>query len=192
MVVRKEEYAYVLDIIPPEEALMKEAEIIRRGFPRRDTYLQVIGEEYFTLLEVTLKREATVEVGERVYIGNGVRDKVNKIVRRLKYDELTPQAKQELEAIVEKIVKAREKFFVDWINKAGPLTLKLHSLELLKGIGKKTLNQVLEERVKKPFESFDDFKNRIGINVQRLIIERIIRELQGNEQYYIFTAPPPP
>nr|WP_291765514.1 DUF655 domain-containing protein [Caldivirga sp. UBA161] len=192
MVVRKEDYAYVLDIIPPEEALMKEAEIIRRGFPRRDTYLQVIGEEYFTLLEVTLKHEATVEVGERVYIGNGVRDKVNKIVRRLKYDELTPQAKQELEAIVEKIIKAREKFFIDWINKAGPLTLKLHSLELLKGIGKKTLNQVLEERVKKPFESFDDFKNRIGINVQRLIIERVIRELQGNEQYYVFTAPPPP
>ncbi|WP_414633179.1 DUF655 domain-containing protein [Caldivirga sp. UBA161] len=190
--VRKEDYAYVLDIIPPEEALMKEAEIIRRGFPRRDTYLQVIGEEYFTLLEVTLKHEATVEVGERVYIGNGVRDKVNKIVRRLKYDELTPQAKQELEAIVEKIIKAREKFFIDWINKAGPLTLKLHSLELLKGIGKKTLNQVLEERVKKPFESFDDFKNRIGINVQRLIIERVIRELQGNEQYYVFTAPPPP
>ncbi|WP_291998840.1 DUF655 domain-containing protein [Caldivirga sp.] len=192
MVVRKEDYAYVLDIIPPEEALMKEAEIIRRGFPRRDTYLQVIGEEYFTLLEVTLKHEATVEVGERVYIGNGVRDKVNKIVRRLKYDELTPQAKQELEAVVEKIVKAREKFFIDWVNKAGPLTLKLHSLELLKGIGKKTLNQVLEERVKKPFESFEDFKNRIGINVQRLIVERIIREIQGNEQYYVFTAPPPP
>ncbi|ABW02797.1 DUF655 domain-containing protein [Caldivirga maquilingensis] len=190
--VRKEDYAYVLDIIPPEEALMKEAEIIRRGFPRRDTYLQVVGEEYFTLLEVTLKHEATVEIGERVYIGNGVRDKVNKIVRRLKYDELTPQAKQELEAVVEKIVKVREKFFIDWINKAGPLTLKLHSLELLKGIGKKTLNQVLEERVKKPFESFDDFKNRIGINVQRLIVERIIRELQGNEQYYVFTAPPPP
>jgi len=89
--VRKEEYAYVLDIIPPEEALMKETDIIRRGFPRRDTYLQVVGEEYFTLLLVTLKHEATVEVGERVYIGDGVRDKINKIVRRLKYDELTPR-----------------------------------------------------------------------------------------------------
>jgi len=31
--VRKEEYAYVLDIIPPEEALMKETDIIRRGSP---------------------------------------------------------------------------------------------------------------------------------------------------------------
>ncbi len=190
--VRKEEYAYVLDIIPPEEALMKEADIIRRGFPRRDTYLQVVGEEYFTLLLVTLKHEATVEVGERVYIGDGVRDKINKIVRRLKYDELTPQARQELESMVDKIVKARERFFIDWLNKAGPLTLKLHSIELLKGIGKKTLNQILEERAKKPFESFEDFKNRIGVNVQRLIVERILREIQGNEQYYVFAAPPPP
>jgi len=190
--VRKEEYAYVLDIIPPEEALMKEADIIRRGFPRRDTYLQVVGEEYFTLLLVTLKHEATVEVGERVYIGDGVRDKINKIVRRLKYDELTPQARQELESMVDKIVKARERFFIDWLNKAGPLTLKLHSIELLKGIGKKTLNQILEERARKPFESFEDFKNRIGVNVQRLIVERILREIQGNEQYYLFAAPPPP
>jgi putative nucleotide binding protein len=190
--VRKEEYAYVLDIIPPEEALMKEADIIRRGFPRRDTYLQVVGEEYFTLLLVTLKHEATVEVGERVYIGDGVRDKINKIVRRLRYDELTPQARQELESLVDKIVKARERFFIDWLNKAGPLTLKLHSIELLKGIGKKTLNQILEERARKPFESFDDFKNRIGVNVQRLIVERILREIQGNEQYYLFAAPPPP
>jgi len=190
--VRKEEYAYVLDIIPPEEALMKEADIIRRGFPRRDTYLQVVGEEYFTLLLVTLKHEATVEVGERVYIGDGVRDKINKIVRRLRYDELTPQARQELESMVDKIVKARERFFIDWLNKAGPLTLKLHSIELLKGIGKKTLNQILEERARKPFESFEDFKNRIGVNVQRLIVERILREIQGNEQYYLFAAPPPP
>jgi len=190
--VRKEEYAYVLDIIPPEEALMKETDIIRRGFPRRDTYLQVVGEEYFTLLLVTLKHEATVEVGERVYIGDGVRDKINKIVRRLKYDELTPQARQELESMVDKIVKARERFFIDWLNKAGPLTLKLHSIELLKGIGKKTLNQILEERARKPFESFEDFKNRIGVNVQRLIVERILREIQGNEQYYVFAAPPPP
>jgi putative nucleotide binding protein len=190
--VRKEEYAYVLDIIPPEEALMKETDIIRRGFPRRDTYLQVVGEEYFTLLLVTLKHEATVEVGERVYIGDGVRDKINKIVRRLKYDELTPQARQELESMIDKIVKARERFFIDWLNKAGPLTLKLHSIELLKGIGKKTLNQILEERAKKPFESFEDFKNRIGVNVQRLIVERILREIQGNEQYYVFAAPPPP
>lgn len=187
---RKEEYAYVLDIIPPEEVIVKEANIIRRGFPRSDSYLQVIGEEYFTLLEVTLKKEATVEVGERVYIGSGVRDKVNKIVRRLRYDELTPQAKQMLEPIVEKIVKSKEKKFIDWVNKAGPLTLKLHSLELLKGIGKKTLSQILEERGKRPFESFDDFKNRIGINVQRLIIERILREIQGNEQYYLFVNPP--
>jgi len=190
--VRKEEYAYVLDIIPPEEALMKETDIIRRGFPRRDTYLQVVGEEYFTLLLVTLKHEATVEVGERVYIGDGVRDKINKIVRRLRYDELTPQARQELESMVDKIVKARERFFIDWLNKAGPLTLKLHSIELLKGIGKKTLNQILEERARKPFESFEDFKNRIGVNVQRLIVERILREIQGNEQYYLFAAPPPP
>ncbi|GGP21904.1 nucleotide-binding protein [Thermocladium modestius] len=185
---KKEEYAYVLDIVPPEQVLAKEPSIARRGFPRNEVYLQVIGDEYFTLMEVTLKPQMMAEVGERIYVGSGTRDKVNKIVKRLKYDELTHEAKANLQEIIEKIVTGKESKFVDFFNTAGPLTLKLHSLELLKGIGKKTLWRLLEERNRKKFTSYDDIRNRVGIDPVKLISERILRELREEDKYFLFTA----
>lgn len=187
--VKREDYAYILDIIPPEQMLIKDPSLIKKGFPRNEVYVQAVGEQFFTLLELTLKPNATAEVGERVYIGSGTRDKVNKIVRRISYDELTNEAKNALPEVVAKIVKAQESRFVDFFNKAGPITLKMHSLELLRGgIGKKTLWQILEERRKKPFQSFEDIKSRVGIDPEKLIIDRILRELQGADQYRIFVG----
>lgn len=110
---------------------------------------------------------------------------------RLKYDDLTPQAKEVLPKVVETIVREKEAKFVQFFNTSGPLTLKLHSLELLRGIGKKTLNAILEERRKRPFRSYDDIKARVGVDAVELLIDRILLELQGGEQYYLFVAPPP-
>lgn len=188
--VKKEEYAYILDVIPPDQVVLKEPTLVRKGFPLNEAYAQAIGEMYFTLLELTIKPGVEVKAFERVYIGPGPRDKIDKIVRRLKYEDLTQEAKQNLEKILPEIVKKQEKRFVEFFNKAGPITLKLHSLELLRGIGKKTLWQILEERKKRPFESFEDIKKRIGIDPEKLIIERILRELQGGEKYYIFVGGP--
>ncbi len=140
-------------------------------------------------MEVTLKPQMMAEVGERIYVGSGTRDKVNKIVKRLKYDELTHEAKANLQEIIEKIVTGKESKFVDFFNTAGPpLTLKLHSLELLKGIGKKTLWRLLEERNRKKFTSYDDIRNRVGIDPVKLISERILRELREEDKYFLFTA----
>ncbi|MFB6490460.1 MAG: DUF655 domain-containing protein [Thermoproteus sp. AZ2] len=188
---RREEYAYVLDVIPPELATYRLPARVRRDFPRDSTYAHLVGEEHFTLLEVTLKPGAKVEVGERVYVGAGQRDKVDKIVRRIKYDELQPPAREALPQIVRAIVLANEKKFVDWFNRAGPLTLKMHSLELLEGIGKKKAQEILAERRKKPFESFEDVKKRVEIDPVELIVNRILAEIQGKDPYYLFAAPPP-
>ncbi len=188
--VRKEEYAYILDILPPEQVVLRESTVIRRGFPRNETYVQAVGEQYFTLLELTVKPGVEVQIMERVYIGPGVRDKIDKIVRRLKYSDLTEEAKSNLEKVILEIVKKQEKRFVEFFNKAGPITLKLHSLELLKGIGKKTLWAILEERKKRPFESYEDIRKRVGIDPEKLIVDRILRELQGGEKYYLFVGGP--
>jgi len=188
---RREEYAFVLDTLSPEEAQSRLPPRVRREFPRDEMYVQAVGDEHFTLLLLTVKRGAEVNIGERVYIGQGVRDKIDKIVMRLRYDDLTPQAREILPKIVEMIVREKEAKFVQFFNNSGPLTLKLHSLELLRGIGKKTLNTILEERRRKPFVSYEDIRSRVGINVVELLVDRIMLELQGTEQYYLFTAPPP-
>jgi putative nucleotide binding protein len=180
-----EDYAYILDFMPyghPDD---------KRPIHRREPLAQVVGEKYFTLLEVSIKRDHSPLVMDRVYIGKGERDVVHKIKRRLTYDSLTPAAKTELPFVLEYIVKQNEKRFVDFFNKAEPITTKMHQLELLPGIGKKMMWAIIEERKKKPFESLEDISTRIkGIqHPEKLIVRRILYELQNpRTKYRLFTS----
>ncbi len=187
-----EDYAYVLDFLPQGNPL--ETNPKYQGKP----VAQVMGEKYFTLLEVLPRRipigrrEEYIQlvIGEKVYIGKGPRDKVEKIIRRIKYENLTSYAKENLPSIVEQIVRERERVFVEFFNIAEPVTLKMHSLELLPGIGKRHMRLIIEKRKKKPFESFEDLQQRAKISDPvKIIVDRIIAELQGNEKYYIFVKP---
>ena len=179
-----EDYAYVLDFLPyghPDD---------KRPLHKREPLAQVVGEKYFTLLEVSVKKDKNPLVGDRVYIGKDLmqRDVVNKIKRRLRYEELTATAKSELPYVLEQMVKQQEDRFVEFINKAESITTKLHQLELLPGIGKKTMWAIIEERKKEPFKSFEDIAKRIKIDPVKCVIQRIIYELQNpNTKYKLFT-----
>ncbi len=179
-----EDYAYVLDFLPyghPDD---------RRPIHKREPLAQVVGEKYFTLLEVSVKRDKNPLVMDRVYIGKGERDVVHKIKRKLRYDDLTPAAKTELPYVLEHIVRQQEKRFVEFFNKAEPITTRMHQLELLPGVGKKTMWSIIEERKKKPFESFEDIAKRVrGLqHPEKLIVGRIIYELQNPQtKYKLFT-----
>jgi putative nucleotide binding protein len=68
-----------------------------------------------------------------------------------------------------------------------PVTPRLHSLELIPGIGKTYMMQILNEREKKAFSSFDDISKRTGLrDVPRLTTKRIIEELQGDTRIFLF------
>ena len=92
--------------------------------------------------------------------------------------------------MVEQIVRENESRFVDFFNKSVPITPKFHMLHLLPGIGKKLMWEVIEQREKKPFESFEDISRRIKSmpHPDRMIISRILREIEDpSEKYHIFT-----
>jgi putative nucleotide binding protein len=173
-----EEYAYVLDYLPQGRPLPNR--------PFATPTIQIIGENYFILLEAELKPGTTVSIHERVYIGKEKREKVSKIINKIDYNSLTAVAKAELPSVLEEIVKNQEKKFVEFFNKAQPITPRMHSLELLPSIGKKTMWQIINEREKKPFESFDDIRSRVGIDPLKLIVKRILEELSGNSKYRLF------
>ncbi len=179
-----EDYAYVLDFLPygyPDD---------KRPIHKREPLAQVVGEKHFTLLEVSIKRGQQPLVMDRLFIGKGERDVVNKIKRRLRYDQLTPAAKSELPYVLEHIVKQQEERFVKFFNKAEPITTRLHQLELLPGIGKKTMWAIIEERKKEPFKSFEDIAKRVkGLqHPEKYIVNRIIYELQNPDtKYKLFT-----
>ncbi len=158
-----------------------------------------LGEKFFTLIELVPKQGIQVNAHERVYIGKDERKKIAYIRRRVSFDDLSAAAKAELPYVVEEIIEKEEAKFVEFFNEAHALTTRLHSLELLPGIGKKLMWEILDERKKKPFESFEDISKRIKAlsDPKKLFVNRIIRELEeegtrlGKGKYKLFVSLPP-
>ena len=178
----KEEQAIVLDFLPHGYPFDK------RPIHRKTPIAQAIGKETLVLLELVPKKEFFLQPHEEVYIGEGKRDKIHHIVGRINVQKLTETAKSELNYIIEEIVLKNEAKFVEFFNKIGPINTRVHQLELLPGIGKKHMLSILEEREKKPFESFKDIKERVKLlpDPEKTIAKRILLELEGNEKHYLF------
>ena len=85
---------------------------------------------WLTLLELLGIPNTTVEIGERLYIGREGREKVSS-AGRLEYTDISQSAKNELPNIIEKLVVANEKRFINYINNAQPITPRIHALELI-------------------------------------------------------------
>ncbi|MCC2648421.1 MAG: putative RNA-binding protein [Nitrososphaeraceae archaeon] len=129
---------------------------------REGIIIQAIGEERLTLLELLGVQNMSFEVGSQ-------------------------SAKNELPNIVETIVIANEKRFIDYMNMSQPITPRIHALELIPGIGKTYMMTIIKERDKKRFESFEDIQNRVGLrDPAKLIAKRIIDEIAGEARMNLF------
>ena len=154
---------------------------------------QLIGEEYFTLLEVVPKSGVDFRALEQVYVGKEEREKIDFIKKRIAFKDLTNTSLAELDDAIKKIVKENEKKFVDFYNQSRSITIKRHQIELLPGMGKKHMLQIIQEREKNPFESFESLKQRVKSvpDPVHSIVKRIVEELEGIDvKYYLFVRPP--
>ena len=181
--VLRDDNVIVLDFLPRGRADGRRSEPIA----------QVIGEKYFSLLEVVPRKDMTLKHGDKVYVGESKREKVDHIKRRIAVKDLTSFAKSELPFIVEKLVKEKEEHFVNFFNTAQPISTRLHQLELLPGIGKKHMWDIIKERKKGKFMNFDDLKKRVKLlpDPMGAIIKRVMEELEDeNVRYRLFVAGP--
>lgn len=176
--IRKDEWAIVLDFLSHGH----------HGMDRSQPVAQVLGESYFSLLEVIIRDDLHLKTGQRIYIGEGKRNEVKYIRGRAKMEDLTVVAQEELPDMVEMIVKKNQKRFLEFFNKSGAITTRLHQLELLPGIGKRHLWAIIEERKSKPFESFEDLKKRVPLlpDPEKMVVKRIIDELRDKDKYRVF------
>jgi len=182
---RYEEYAYVLDFLPHGRPGIR---VSGRAGYRAGGLVQLAGEDFFTLLEALAKEGVVLKPYDRVYVGKEARQEITYIIGRVGYDELTAAAKAELPAVIGRIVLNREEWFVNFFNTAQAITPRMHALELLPGIGKKYMWQVINEREKKLFESFDDLQKRTELpSPVKLITKRVLEELAGESKYRLFT-----
>ena len=126
-----------------------------------------------------------------VTTAKAVAEKIERVKRRIGYEDLTQTARLELPFAVDQVVKDKEPEFVQFFNTSISISPKLHMLHLLPGIGKKLMWEILEEREKKPFESFGEISQRIKSipNPAKMIASRVLEELQDpNVKYHIFTT----
>ena len=143
-----------------------------------------LGIEDFRLFEVTLEEDVSLTITDRVDA-----DRSNDLVasvREIEYGDLSGAAQSELEHAIRDVVESDEERFVDFYNDAQPITLRLHQLNLLPGIGKKLRNNILEQRKRQPYESFEDLEGRVsGLhNPKEVLIERILEELREDDLKY--------
>jgi putative nucleotide binding protein len=182
-----EDYVYVLDYLAKG----------RGDLPpfKRNPVVYGIGESQFTFLELIPKRDATFTVGERIYVGKdpSMRTKIEKIKGRVNFEDLTSTAHGELPYVLLDIVHQNEARYIKFFNEASAISTRFHVLELLPGLGKKMMMEILDERKKNLFTSFTEMKGRIEFlrAPDKLIANRIELELTDpNQKYRIFTRPP--
>jgi len=176
--VEKEEYVIVLDYLP-------------YGYPLEQKMMpiaQAIGLNNFTLLQLVPRRGVKLELKEKVYIGEGKRDKIYYILGRLPAEKLTETAKLQLQDFISQAIKDQEQKFVDFFNKAEAINTRLHQLELLPGFGRKHTEAILEARKGKVFKSFEDIKKRIPNlpDPRKAIEKRLLQEIENVERHSLF------
>ncbi len=178
----REENVIVLDFLPngyPSDT---------RPMHLKTAIAQAVGKEHFALLELVPKKGIFLQPYEEVYIGEGKREKIHHVTGRLPVERLTATAKSELKYVVKDLVEKNEKRFVEFFNKAQSMTTRMHQLELLPGLGKKHMWEIVETRKEKEFESFEDIKKRVKLmpDPKKIIIKRILQEIQRKEKHIIF------
>ena len=166
--------------------------MLRYGWHRLERFIQAVGEIWFTLFELTPRRGVEVESLMRIGIGKDNRSVISRVKRRIGYEDLSLTSEGALEDCINEIVKSQEFRFVNWFNKASLVTSRMHSFKLLPGIGSTHLENLISERSKVNFTSFDDIGERTKVSdSKKLIIARIIKELTNpDEKYRLFTRKP--
>jgi putative nucleotide binding protein len=150
-----------------------------------------LGESGFKILELIPKPDVILEIGERLYIGKDMdqRSKILHVKRRISYDEMTTTAKKEVSYIIEEIVKKNEDRFISFYNDAHAISTRFHMLELLPGLGKKTMWAIIDARKKAPFSNFEDMAGKVSAvhQPEKLICKRILLELSDpTQKYHLF------
>ena len=156
---------------------------------KKESLAFAVAVDDFELLELTLVDDADVGIVDRVAVGDDTDDTIIESVDHIAYSDLSNSAVSELEYAIEAIIEAEERRFVDFYNDAQPITLRLHQLNLLPGIGKKLRNKIIDTRKRQPYESFEDLADRVGglHHPDEVIAERILEEIKEDDlKYQIF------
>lgn len=178
----KEEHAIILDFLPNGYPFDK------RPSHKKTPIAQALGKGRLSLLELAPKPGVHLQPYEEVYIGEGLRDKVQHVLGKLDPQRMTQTARKELDFVIKDLIDKNESRFIAFYNNSRPLTIRMHQLELLPGVGKRHMKEILEAREERPFDNFEDMRKRVHLlpDPKGLIVRRIVNEILGMEKHRLF------
>ncbi len=179
-----ETYAIVLDHLPTGRAT-------DRGFHREPVVIG-LGVSELKFLEIVVPPSGRFVPGSRIPLVpiEGKSPPIDHVRRRLSAGELTSAARTELGPALGSIVREDGARYLRFFNEAGAVSRRFHLLELLPGVGKKTMQAIVDERRRRPFASFADIESRVHLkSPEKLVVARIEQELTGvDDKYRLFVA----
>jgi len=171
-------------------------DLLMHGHPEEDKpswaktpIAQVLTFPDFVLYEVKANKNSIIEVQEqKTYEEFLNEDKLKEVLKKIDYNDLTNTSKALIQSILEKEVLKYEEEFINFFNNSTSITPRMHALKLLPGVGQKHMWEILETRERQKFGTFQDIADRTSIsNPTKLIAQRIIKELQRDAKYYLFS-----
>lgn len=171
-------------------------DLLLHGHPEEDRpswaktpLAQVLTFPDFVLYEVKVNKNSDIKVQEQKTYEAFLRElKLKDVLKKIDYNDLTNTSKALIQLILEKEVLKYEEEFINFFNNSTSITPRMHALKLLPGIGQKHMWEILEAREKQKFTTFQDIADRTSIsNPAKLIAQRIIKELQRDAKYYLFS-----
>jgi putative nucleotide binding protein len=171
-------------------------DLLLHGHPEEDRpswsktpLAQVLTFPDFVLYEVKMNRNSDIKVQEqKTYEEFLDEDKLGDVLKKIDYNDLTNTSKALIQPILEKEVLKFEEEFISFFNNSTSITPRMHALKLLPGIGQKHMWELLEARDRQKFTNFQDIADRTSISTPtKLIAQRIIKELQRDVKYYLFS-----
>ena len=154
---------------------------------RKSQLLQVIKEDGFVLCEIVLKQGPLGVIGDSMNVDD--HPDCIEYTRKIEYSDLSVGAKSELEHIIREIIQNNSQKFVDFFNNSNPISIRLHQLNLLPGVGGKIRDRILQSRKYSSFESFEDLEDKIDglYKPHEIILNRVLEEIKNPDiKYHLF------
>jgi putative nucleotide binding protein len=142
----------------------------------------VMAEKSLLFCRLKVKATELIPINQRVYIGKdrSKRTEVLGILGMAHLDKMSNMAKQDMPSLVQMFVEEHGQYFVDeFYNKAGPMSLKQHSYELLPDVGPvKARNMVKARDGVGVFASMDELNALAKIKGAELLAQRFVEEME--------------
>lgn len=146
-----------------------------------DPIAQILVLPDFELYEVTLNKNkiSDLSLEEKYAFDIGKEALFIKVNKKLDQGDITPASEKSIPQVIRNYVVSHEERFINFLNKVGPITIKRHYLEVLPGVGKKLMHEILDQRNNSPFQNYEEVHSRVpGFRPVEVFTKRIIEELE--------------